>query len=138
MISTVAVGTDGSSTASEAVKAAAEIAKRFDAKLVLLSASSDSHRGSHSPDEHEWAHNPHARLREILSRAEEEYRAQNIDCTSMVDEGDPADVLIKLAEECNADVLVVGNRGMQRRVLGSVPNSVAHKAPCSVYVVKTT
>jgi nucleotide-binding universal stress UspA family protein len=27
---------------------------------------------------------------------------------------------------------------MQRRVLGSVPNSVSHKAPCSVVIVKTT
>jgi nucleotide-binding universal stress UspA family protein len=32
----------------------------------------------------------------------------------------------------------VGNKGMHRRVLGSVPNTVTHKASCSVYVVKTT
>jgi nucleotide-binding universal stress UspA family protein len=47
-------------------------------------------------------------------------------------------VLIRLAEECDADLLVIGNRGMERRVLGSVPNTVTHKATCSVYVVKTT
>ena len=79
-----------------------------------------------------------ARVREMLSRTEQELRERNIDCTTMIDEGDPADVLTRLAEECGADVLVIGNRGMQRRVLGSVPNSVTHKAPCSVYVVKTT
>ena len=56
----------------------------------------------------------------------------------MLDEGDPAEVLIRLAEECDADLLVIGNRGMHRRVLGSVPNTVTHQAPCSVYVVKTT
>jgi nucleotide-binding universal stress UspA family protein len=55
-----------------------------------------------------------------------------------VDEGDPADVLVRLANECSADVLVIGNKGMQRKVLGSVPNSVTHKADCSVFVVKTT
>jgi nucleotide-binding universal stress UspA family protein len=33
---------------------------------------------------------------------------------------------------------VVGNKGMHRRVLGSVPNTVTHKATCSVLVVKTT
>ena len=38
----------------------------------------------------------------------------------------------------DADVLVIGNKGMQRRVLGSVPKSVAHNADCSVFVVKTT
>jgi nucleotide-binding universal stress UspA family protein len=47
-------------------------------------------------------------------------------------------VLVEIAEQHNADLLVVGNKGMQRRVLGSVPNSVSHKAPCSVVIVKTT
>ncbi len=47
-------------------------------------------------------------------------------------------MLVDIAEAHGADVLVVGNKGMQRRILGSVPNSVAHKAPCSVVVVKTT
>ena len=61
-----------------------------------------------------------------------------ISCTTLVDRGDPADVLVRLATECDADVLVIGNKGMQRRVLGSVPNTVTHHAPCSVLVVKTT
>jgi nucleotide-binding universal stress UspA family protein len=43
-----------------------------------------------------------------------------------------------LREILGADMLVIGNKGMGRRVLGSVPDSVAHKAPCSVLVVKTT
>jgi nucleotide-binding universal stress UspA family protein len=47
-------------------------------------------------------------------------------------------VLVRLASECGADMLVIGNKGMKRRVLGSVPNTVAHKADCSVLVVKTT
>jgi len=45
---------------------------------------------------------------------------------------------VQLAEACEADVLVIGNRGMHRRVLGSVPNTVTHRAPCSVFVIKTT
>jgi nucleotide-binding universal stress UspA family protein len=141
MLSTVAVGTDGSATAAKAVEAAAEIAKRFDAKLVLLSASSNARQPvslSGQPEEVQWASNPDARMREMLHRTEQDMIDQKIDCTTMIDEGDPADVLTRLAEECHADLLVIGNRGMQRRVLGSVPNSVTHKAPCSVYVVKTT
>ena len=38
MISTIAVGTDGSGTATEAVRDAADLARRYDAKLVLVSA----------------------------------------------------------------------------------------------------
>jgi nucleotide-binding universal stress UspA family protein len=141
MLSTVAVGTDGSATASKAVEAAVEIAERFGAKLVLLSAFDGTDRPTDTgsgADEREWAFNNDARVRELLSRSELELRERNIDCTSMHDEGDPAEVLIRLAEECGADLLVIGNRGMHRRVLGSVPNTITHKAGCSVYVVKTT
>ena len=137
MISTVAVGTDGSETAREAVQQAAEFARRFDAKLVLLSAFKD---GPPPPDadEAQWSYSPAARLRGLLSRTEDEINGQGIPCSTAVDEGEPADVLVRLAGECDADVLVIGNKGMHRKVLGSVPNSVTHKAGCSVLVVKTT
>ena len=140
MISTVAVGTDGSATAEEAVREAAEVARRFGAKLVLLSAFEDSGRppGDGRDVELQWAVSTSARVRSILERAEAELAESGLECETRVDEGDPADVLVRLAGECDADLLVIGNRGMQRRVLGSVPNTVTHKAPCSVLVVKTT
>jgi nucleotide-binding universal stress UspA family protein len=47
-------------------------------------------------------------------------------------------VLVRLAAECDADILVVGNKGMHRRVVGSVPNTVTHKAACSVLIVNTS
>jgi nucleotide-binding universal stress UspA family protein len=54
--------------------------------------------------------------------------------------GEPANALVELAEKLNADLLVVGNRGMsgmKRFVLGSVPNKVSHHCPCSVLIVDT-
>ena len=53
--------------------------------------------------------------------------------------GQPAESVIRVAEQENADLIVVGNKGMAgaRRVLGSIPNSVAHGAPCSVLLVDT-
>jgi nucleotide-binding universal stress UspA family protein len=137
VISTVAVGTDGSETAREAVEQATEFARRFDAKLVLLSAFKD---GPPPPDadEAQWSYSPAAQLRGLLSRTEAAINDQGIECTTLVEEGDPADVLVRLADECSADVLVIGNRGMHRKLLGSVPNSVTHNADCSVFVVKTT
>lgn len=53
--------------------------------------------------------------------------------------GDPAEVILLVAGEVDADLVVVGSRGMHgaRRVLGSVPNSVSHKAECSVLIVRT-
>src|SRR4051812_26413981 len=112
MISTVAVGTDGSGTASEAVQTAADLARRFDAKLVLLSAFQEKGaRGRGGADaELQWAVSPSAQVREILARSESDLQRQGIDCSTRVDEGDPADVLVRLAEECDADLLVIGNK----------------------------
>jgi len=140
MISTVAVGTDGSETAAEAVRAAADLARRLDAKLVLLSVFREDKRGSraNADIELQWASNSAARVREILERTAAELGQSGIDCEARVDEGDPAKALTRMAEECGADLLVIGNKGIKRRVLGSVPNAVTHQAGCSVLVVKTT
>ena len=75
-----------------------------------------------------------ATLRDCEERAEE----RGLRWASEAREGDPARVLVQLAASNDADVLVIGNKGMQRKVLGSVPNSVSHNAPCSVVIVKTT
>ena len=140
MISTVAVGTDGSDTAHEAVRQAADLAKHYDAKLVLLSAFGKQNEPTERRGDVElqWASNSSARLATLLERTEEQLRGQGISCETLTDQGDAADVLVRLASECGADMLVIGNKGMKRRVLGSVPNSVAHKADCTVMVVKTS
>jgi nucleotide-binding universal stress UspA family protein len=54
--------------------------------------------------------------------------------------GQPANSVLQVAEEFDADLIVVGNRGMKgaQRVLGSVPNTISHKATCSVLIVNTT
>jgi nucleotide-binding universal stress UspA family protein len=77
-------------------------------------------------------------VREILARTENKLAARGIPCSSLMGDGDPADVIVELAAECAADMLVIGNKGIKRRILGSVPNSVTHNAPCAVLVVKTT
>lgn len=50
-----------------------------------------------------------------------------------------ADALCRVAETVEADCIVVGNKRMQGkgRLLGSVPNKVAHHAPCSVLIART-
>jgi nucleotide-binding universal stress UspA family protein len=142
MVSTIAVGIDGSATAARAVDMAVEIARHFDAELVLLSALSDASASSDDLEvdtvELDWATNPSARVRQTIASTQDRLAREGVRCTTLIDEGEPGDVLVRLAEQCGADILVVGNKGMQRRVLGSVPNTVAHKAPCSVLVVKTT
>jgi len=138
MISTIAVGTDGTETAQEAVKQAAELARQLGAKLVLLSVFEDSGGSAGEDIELQWASNPSARVRSMLERLEEDLKLEGIKAESRAGSGEPGKALVQLAEESGADLLVIGNKGMQRRVLGSVPNTVTHRAHCSVLVVKTT
>lgn len=143
MFATVAVGTDGSPTAQRAVDAAVELAKRYEAKIVFISSYKPvddmklRKEQRDAPPQHHWRINPTEEVDAILHDAEEQAEGAGLAWASEATEGDPADVLVRLAEKHDADVLVVGNQGMQRKVLGSVPNSVSHKAGCSVLIVKT-
>ena len=143
-VETVAVGTDGSGTATKAVEFALELAEKFGSRVVFISCykpvseSRLKHEKVDAPEDIQWAINPAEDVEDALRAVEEMADQRGLKWTSEAREGDPADVLVDLAEKHDADVLVIGNKGMQRRVLGSVPNSVSHKANCSVMIVKTT
>ena len=63
-----------------------------------------------------------------------------VPCSTHVIPGDVAKGIVSVATDVGADLIVVGNKRMQGpgRVLGSVPNDVAHTAPCAVLIAKTT
>jgi len=144
MIATVAVGTDGSGTAEKAVHSALEMAERFGARVVFISAYSPvdegrlKHEKRDAPEDIQWTINPEEDVDATLRECERLAEERGLRWASEAAQGDPADILVQLADRHDADVLVIGNRGMQRRVLGSVPNSVTHKANCTVFLVKTT
>jgi nucleotide-binding universal stress UspA family protein len=144
MINSVAVGTDGSGTASKAVEFAIDLAQKYGARLIVISSyrpvseSRLKQEQKDAPEDIQWSINPTEDVEAILSDVEEKAQEAGLAVTTVAGDGEPADVLVDHAEEQGADVLVVGNKGMQRRILGSVPNSVAHKATCTVVVVKTT
>ena len=144
MINTVAVGTDGSDTAAKAVEFALDLASRFEAKIVFLSAyrpvADDrlKREARDAPEDVQWQINPAEDVEPALRDGEDSARERGLETASEASEGDPSKVLVDLASKHNADVLVIGNKGMQRKVLGSVPNTVSHKADCHVLIVKTT
>jgi nucleotide-binding universal stress UspA family protein len=144
MFSSIVVGTDGSTTAEEAVRQATALARTCGAKLHLVSAFKPLEAMYVSPEImptgiHALV-NPEAEATRVLTEAVGKARAEGIEAEMHACAGDPAGVLIDVAEATKADVIVVGNRGMSgkaRFLLGSVPNKVSHHAPCTVMIIRT-
>ncbi len=143
MFSTIVVGTDGSATASEAVALAAQLARQNSARLHLVVGAHTSAAVS-VPSGGASVSDPSRTplLRQAAQSVLDSIPggAEGLDVEIHTDVGNPADVIVRVADDVGADLIVVGSKGMQgkRRILGSVPNSVAHKAGCHVLVAKTT
>ena len=147
MFGAIVVGTDGSDTAKQAVRQATDLAKRIGARVELVSAYepvSDSRLREESvqvPDDLQWMVNPREDVDATLKDAADQVRDAGVDVEVFARQGDPADAILDVAEETDADLIVVGNKGMtgaKRFLLGSVPNKVSHHAPCSVLIIRTT
>jgi len=141
----IVVGTDGSQTADEAVRQAAELASAIGARVHLVCVyepvPSDAEPGAESHAESGWVLRPREAVDETLERAAAVFAAAGVEVARYAQRGDPADAILDVAEEQRCDLIVVGNRGMtgaKRFLLGSVPNKVSHHAPCSVLIVRTT
>jgi nucleotide-binding universal stress UspA family protein len=147
MFSRIVVGTDGSETAAEAVRQAAELARLTGAKLDLVSAYEPvsgqrlREEARNVPEDLQWMVNPREDVDSTLKSTAEPWVKEGLEVNTFAREGDPADAILDVAEENDADLIVVGNKGMagaKRFLLGSVPNKVSHHAPCGVWIVRTT
>src|SRR6266496_2874092 len=124
----IVVGTDGSATANVARDVAIRLAKRFRARLVLVSA-------------YDAPITPREKAEAVLNEAMEAAKKAKVDAIAALQSAPPADLIISVAEEQKADLLVVGNKGMgnpSRFRLGSVPDRTAYFAPCDLLIFDTT
>jgi len=144
MYKTIVVGTDGSDRAGVAVREAFAMARLTGAtvhvvhviRLVSMATAGYGDPGA------VLTVNEAARQggEHISAQVHAEAERQGVSVEMHNVDGDPADMLVQMAETTHADLVVVGNRGMagmKRFVLGSVPNKVAHRCPCSLLIVDT-
>lgn len=139
MFHTIVVGSDDSNTARQAVVAAADIARMSGGRLVIVTAfDPKSVRVQDLPADLRLSTTVHP-ADVLLHSLAEIGRERGVPVSVEAVTGAPAEGVVKVAEQVGADLIVVGNKGMKgtRRVLGSVPNSIAHAAPCSVLIVDT-
>jgi nucleotide-binding universal stress UspA family protein len=140
MFKNLLVGADSSATALRAVETAVDLAKTCGAKLHIVTAyKPQAVRIPDLPSEYldaNYLPPADSLLEELISVA----KRAKVEAEIHAATGDPAEAIVRLAASIGADLIIVGNKGMRgaRRVLGSVPNTIAHQAPCSVLIVDTT
>ena len=144
---TVVVGTDGSETSFHAVDRAAELARDAGAKLVIACAyeptpERDTARAQDILGSEAYQVVGSAPAEDTVSRARDRAVAVGAsDIETIVVQGRPSETLRDIATQQKADLLVVGNRGLNTlagRIIGSVPLDVARHAAIDVLVVHTT
>ncbi len=144
MFSSIVVGTDGSPTAAAAVQRAADLAKLCGATLHVVTAYRPMSELVFNPEalpvDIGSLVDPRKDATEICQGVAKKCGTDGLKVEAHVAPGGAAEALIEVAEQEKADLIIVGNRGMKgkRRLLGSVPNSIAHHAPCTVMIVSTT
>ena len=147
MFERIVVGTDGSETATEAVRQAVDLARMSGAKLDIVaafepvSASRIREEKGEVPGDVSYAVGPREDVNVTLEAAVGMAKQEGVEAEPHPHQGDPADAILDVAEQIGADLIVVGNKGMtgaKRFLLGSVPNKVSHHAPCSVMIIRTT
>ena len=146
MFRSIVVGTDGSETASEAVRQAAQLAAALGARVHLVCvyepvpASEEPPPGGDAHSESGWVLRPREAVDATLEEAAAVFAQAGVAVERYAQRGDPADAILDVAEERGADLIIVGNRGQtgaKRFLLGSVPNRISHHAPCAVLIIRT-
>src|SRR5690348_16634973 len=115
MFTRIVVGTDGSDTATQAVKQAIELARLTGASLGIVSAysgsSGRSQSGPGAPADIEYELGPREDINLVLDAAAADAKAAGVEVQTHAVEADPADAILNVAEEVKADLIVVGNKG---------------------------
>lgn len=156
------VGTDGSPTSIRAVKTVAELAGQLGAHVTVVSAYEPPSEqelaamrsdpddpvaqwsaGSATrdvPAEFRWRLADAAQARDVLDRAAEHASERGVEVDTRAVEGNPAEVLLTMAEKEGFDLVAVGSVGMsgaKRFMLGNVPHRISHHATTDVLILKT-
>ena len=143
---TIVVGTDGSDLAAPTVARAAWLARRDHADLVIICAFAQLSRRDEAKnvatlgDTRSGQVLGRAAADLALARAGEVARAQGATVSAaLLIDGEPAQALVKAAEDRSADLIVMGavhDRSLAGRLLGTTAEEVTKKATCDVLIVR--
>lgn len=148
MYKRIVVGTDGSSSATRAVQHAGELAQLTGASVHVVHAYQpvaplaglglDGGAAAASVGINEAAERNGL---DVARRASDQIRRLGVETEVHICAGDAATAICETAEALDADLIVVGSKGMagvRRLMLGSVPNKVSHHCDIHLLIVQTT
>jgi nucleotide-binding universal stress UspA family protein/nitrite reductase/ring-hydroxylating ferredoxin subunit len=117
----IVVATDGSPTAETAERIAVALATATKGRITVAHAYSDP-----------------ARAQQAVARALAIAEAAGVEAETALSTGDPADSIIRTAEELDAEVIVTGSRGLfhGEQLIGSVVRKLVTHAPCDVLLTR--
>ncbi|HDQ72390.1 MAG TPA: universal stress protein [Chloroflexi bacterium] len=139
MFDCIIYATDGSEHAREALAYARDLAKLHQTRLYIVHAYAPLVDLKNFGNYDEIIALRIAQGHEILDAALEELVPHGIDVHTELLEGPMAEAIIRIAEVRDADLIIIGARGLssfQGLLLGSVSQKVIQYAPCPVLVVR--
>lgn len=138
MITKLLVAYDGSKQSEKAFQFALDLASKYSAKMLVLAVA----RPPEPPVQVEMEavlESAAEYYREHFKRLSEQTATSGIEAVFQVKVGHPAEQIVHVAKQQQADAIVMGHRGetlLQRWLLGSVAKRVLSYAHCTVFIVR--
>ena len=134
----ILVPLDGSGDSQKALLQACDLAKNYQANLILVYVVEKSH----SPnllDRKEYLEILRKFGNKVLIKGKQTAKNKGLDVTTMIKEGNISNEIVKLAKNKKCNLIIVGSKGLgatARFFLGSISNKLANNSPCSILIVK--
>ena len=134
----ILVPLDGSDYSKKALLQACDVAKNYQANLILVYVVDKSH-SLNLLDKSEYLKMLRKFGEKVLIKGKETAKAEGMDVTTIMKEGNITNEIVKLAKNKKCNLIIVGSKGLgatARFFLGSISNKLANNSPCSVLIVK--
>jgi len=134
MFQTVLFPVNDSRESREAAEVVANVVQKYSSRLVLLSVRVPAE----SEETSQQSMSDYEAIAKLLEGAKAMFAQQGIETEVMEREGKPAFVICDIADEIDANLIVMGSRGMgltEEGISDSVTNRVVNLSPCPVLIV---
>ncbi|MGK7901742.1 MAG: universal stress protein [Hormoscilla sp.] len=134
MFQTVLFPVNDSRESREAAEVVVNVVQKYGSRLVLLSVRVPAE----SEETSQQSMSDHEAIAKLLEGAKAMFAQQGIQTEVMEREGKPAFTICDVADEIDANLIVMGSRGMgltEEGISDSVTNRVVNLSPCPVLIV---